>query len=632
MTGREGERWQIPIASVVMRQQAQQVVRHLVDAVVELVTNADDSYKRLEEDGVSLSGRIDVRVKRHKAGEWEYLEVEDQAQGMDLDTLTAIATYGVNASGFLAGRSVRGMFGRGLKEAAIAVGEARVRSVKDGKECEVKLFWDEKKQEADGEILKDTRPTEDAPGTRVTLVPHKDCSLKCPMFEKFYDQVAEHFALRDINQNHHRQVYLTVENVGGGRGKGARSGREMRRVRREPPTAKEAYTHSLKLVGLGSVMVEICEAEEKLESNPHDPCSQAGLVVKTEGAALDLSLFGYEGYEVGRYFFGTVFCPGIAGRIRSGDYGLVDADRSGLQWKHPDCSELYEEVRRLLKPHIERKHRELSSGPSAEVPEERRKRLRSILALLNRLAREELEVPPKEGGEDEDGTEEIVGLTIKPEKGNARPKDLRTFSVYLPKGFVSKNGATAVVYVELMERVGNVRLIQSHVPLTPHSKREGLLVGRFHVVGDHEGDKAFVLCKFGASQEDMAEFCVQIPGKKPKGELVGHKGGMFRDFDWNEEEKPQQRVSYREGVITVFLNFPSLGRYLGPGGKGMEEPQGSLMLAELVSEAFCRFVARKKLPERPVAPTPEAQVDNFNTIVEELRAKHIGLIHKALVK
>ncbi|MFQ5791502.1 MAG: ATP-binding protein [Acidobacteriota bacterium] len=632
MMGREGERWAVPIAAVVIRQQAQQVIRHLVDAVVELVTNADDSYRRLEEAEVSPSGRIDIRVKRHKAGEWEYLAVEDQAEGMDLDRLKAIATYGVTASGFEAGRSVRGMFGRGLKEAAIAVGEAYVRSVQHGREYEVKLFWDETKHEAAGETLKDGRPIKDSNGTRVTLVPRKDCPLKCLMFEKFYDQVANHFALRDINQNRHRQVYVTVENVGGGRGKGARTGRETRRVRYEPPKAKDVYRHSLKLTGLGSVIVEICEAEEKLEFSPYDPCSKGGLIVRTEGAALDLRVPGYENYEAARYFFGTVFCPAIARRIRSGDYGLVDADRSGLQWRHRDCSELYEEVRKFLKPQIERKQRELASGPPAEVPEERRKKLRAILALLNRLAREELEVPPKEGGEDGEELEEIVDLTIKPEKGNALPKQPRTFSVYLPRSFVSGNGGAAVIYLELMERVGNVRLFQAQVPLTPHSKREGLLVGRFLVAGDHKGDKAFVLAKFGASHEDMAEFCVQAPKPRKRPEdLAGRKGGMFSGFDWPVDKNPQQRVSYEDGVIRVFLNFPSVGRYLGPGGKGMEEPQGSLMLAELVAEAFCREMARRKLPERPVAPAPEAQVDNFNAIVNELRAKHLGAVHRALV-
>ncbi len=110
---REGERQPIPVSPRVIRQQAQQTIRHFVDAIVELVTNSDDSCQRLEQASQLRNGKIAISAKRYKRGEWEFLEVTDYAEGMDLERLLTIVAYGEAESGFEAGRSVRGMFGRG---------------------------------------------------------------------------------------------------------------------------------------------------------------------------------------------------------------------------------------------------------------------------------------------------------------------------------------------------------------------------------------------------------------------------------------------------------------------------------------------------------------------------------------
>lgn len=41
----------IPVEPRVMMQQAHGTIKQLIDALVELVTNSDDSYKRLEQQG-----------------------------------------------------------------------------------------------------------------------------------------------------------------------------------------------------------------------------------------------------------------------------------------------------------------------------------------------------------------------------------------------------------------------------------------------------------------------------------------------------------------------------------------------------------------------------------------------------
>jgi hypothetical protein len=627
--GREGERQPIEIRHVVVRQQAQQTIRNLVDAIVELVTNSDDSYRRLEAGGQSASGKMEISVRRRKAGEWEFLEVSDLAEGMDLDRLLTVVHYGERASGFQEGRGVRGLFGRGLKEAIIALGEGILRSVKDSRESDLRIWWDEQSQQVMREIVRDSRPVNEPNGTRVTIL-SRTTEVKCPLFEKLSEQVSSHFALRDISSSKRREVFLTLHNVGGGRGRGAASFKQTTRLRFEPPAAREVERKTIEVSELGKVAVEIYEGQEKLDFGAFDPCSRAGLLVKTEGATLDNRLFGFDNYEAAHYFFGVVYAPGIARKVREGDSGIVDAARSGLQWKHPCCIELHEKVRELLKLHVMRKQAELASGVQPRPSEQQRRRIQNLCNLLNRFAREELEIRPEENGTGVDRADEITSLTIKPEVGNARPRELRTFSVYLPSGAKPLH-EPARVGLQLLDTRGAVRLLQNQLALQPHAKHPELLTGRFQIAGDAEGDQSYIVARF-AKSEDIAEFHVREPGKRPVGQLTRRKGGMFEDIQYDHvTPNPSQRVAYLDGRITVFLNFPPISDYLGPGGVGWDKPKGSLILAELVADAFSKEIVRRQIEEGKIHVPPGGQIDAFNKGMNDLMKRYLSQIHKALV-
>lgn len=61
-------------------------------ALVELLTNSDDSYARLEAAGVAVSGQLLIQYERHRRG--ALLAVTDQAQGMPFATACFILSYG----------------------------------------------------------------------------------------------------------------------------------------------------------------------------------------------------------------------------------------------------------------------------------------------------------------------------------------------------------------------------------------------------------------------------------------------------------------------------------------------------------------------------------------------------------
>ncbi len=143
---------ELPINSRIVEQLAKATVKNIADGIVELVTNCDDSYKRLEGKGQVTSGEMEICVNRKKGGACENLKVKDYAEGMTKEELQEAIVFGGETSGFEKGRSVRGLFGRGLKETIIALGEGEIKTIKNGKLCRTKLWFD-KKPLFDDELL-----------------------------------------------------------------------------------------------------------------------------------------------------------------------------------------------------------------------------------------------------------------------------------------------------------------------------------------------------------------------------------------------------------------------------------------------------------------------------------------------
>lgn len=97
-------------------QQADEAIRKDVErALVELMTNSNDSAYRLETESNYVKGTIIVEITRKRMN--SILRVGDFAEGMSSRTMNEKGgTYGVPTSGFQEGKSVCGLWGRGLKD------------------------------------------------------------------------------------------------------------------------------------------------------------------------------------------------------------------------------------------------------------------------------------------------------------------------------------------------------------------------------------------------------------------------------------------------------------------------------------------------------------------------------------
>jgi len=135
----------LPINPRLIEQLAKTTIKNLIDGLVELITNADDSYKRLENEGKNTKGEIEIFLNRKKGGICEKLIIKDYAEGMTQEYLEKKAlVFAGDTSGYETTKTVRALFGRGLKETIIALGEGRIITVKDKKQCSTSLWIDEK--------------------------------------------------------------------------------------------------------------------------------------------------------------------------------------------------------------------------------------------------------------------------------------------------------------------------------------------------------------------------------------------------------------------------------------------------------------------------------------------------------
>jgi len=618
----------IPMDVSRVQKQSTATIRHIVDAIVELVTNSDDSYKRLEEQATDTKGDIKVYIQRIKGNKCKKLAVIDFAEGMDRGEFEKALTFAGATSGFEERRSVRGLFGRGLKEVITALGKAEVYSVKNDKVCIAHVWWDRKKGLMYELLERSYTPRKEerkeigvveGNGTVVTITVTSE-RITCPTLKTFLPQITDHYALRDINSANNRKIRLEFESPEKGMLK------EFRTISYPKPPHRKKVAQTFKLTGYtDNIEVKIYESDQELESPYNNPFARAGLLIKTSGAILDNQLFKYQSEEAGRFFFGEAVCDGLAERIREGDWGIITPDRTGINWHHQYCETLRKKLEDILEPFIEEKKKQLEGKPTAPPSEKTRKMLNKVCSLLNRLVKEELsEVPTI----DRPGKEPLKKLTILPERANIERK--RGFCIYAPLDILD---SPLLEYYQAEVKSDNpyIQVLNPSVRLKASRKYPDLYyIGSFIVTGIIKDEKATITCKLGEHTANAVVRVAELKRRGKRGE-PRRKGGFFREIKADTRENPDQRASYDENnrIIWIYVRFPVVSRYLDES-LSSKTVEGKTMLAELVGEVYCRFTAREKIERGIEYITLTDPIDSFYRAVTDLQKKSLHLIHEAI--
>ncbi|AXJ08616.1 ATP-binding protein [Arthrobacter sp. PM3] len=354
-------------------------------ALVELITNSDDSYARLERAGASAAGRIRVGYERHLAG--AVLTVSDQAEGMSFEQAGRILSYGGAHSPLSRGEGTgRGYFGRGLKQAIFGLGHGWIETIKDGRFTRIDVFRgenggylydddgaDRRAFPADyarlGIAAGDGAGNDAGHGTRVTIVvdnPHVTITQHATLLQSLSDNIY----LRDVLDR--RAVELVH-----GRPGAEDYGSEGIRFR-EPPAAVligPDQPGSFSFEGQEFPFTVTLKRARDVELTLKGDERTAGLVVESGMAVLDCQLFEYENQVGTEYLFGTVRCAALTDMLGRGK-AIISDEREGLNLKDPFVAAFSRAVSRMIagavqaeKDKLTHLERATTSGRTAEMIE-----------------------------------------------------------------------------------------------------------------------------------------------------------------------------------------------------------------------------------------------------------------------
>jgi len=640
---------EIPIAkpSRLIMQDAKAAIQHFSDAVVELVTNSDDSYKRLEENGEKHFGKIEICISREKGGRVKEFYIRDFAEGIPKENLEKVIAFGEEISGFIEGKSVRGLFGRGLKQAIIALeGEAEIFTKKSNLNI-ARIWWDAKQKKALYEILENQDYLFDLPeiekfiqqkenGTFVRIkVKTKDRKYEIPEYEKFKIQISDHYALRDINSSYGRDIRLIFVDL---KKKGSKN--EVQ-IKFQEPEGELKFNDSIKIPRYGDkIQIKIKEAAQPLTNKPprFEPWCKAGILIKTKGAILDNQLFRFDNDPAAYYFFGEAYCEGIAQRIEEAaqqykETEIIDEKRKGLNWRSPYCQSVQKTIEKILEPLIQEKKKELEEGEARKIPQSRKKMMDKLCDLLNQLAKKEIEEWEGPG----EPPEKIEKLTIIPPRANIELNRPKLFTTYAPEELIKSAGSKVSIssesgYIKILVPSSRQLVLSLNINLVKHPKKLETWYGSFKIIGKEIGKETFIHCKLGEQWVEAGVKVIEpkVVGEKEEKEKKKKKGGLFSDINPDPAPDPPQRAQYIKdtGKIQICINFPGVKEYLGPRFQGIETKEGKVMMAELIGEVFCRTMVEKGIEEGKFPCPPGSEISGFLTAVNELQKKYLDKIHK----
>jgi len=617
-------------SSRIIQQLSTSTIKDPVDAIVELVTNSDDSYRRLEEKGVKTDGYIGIVTIGDR-----YINniiCVDHAEGMsERELLSKALVYAASSSGFDEKKHVRGLFGRGLKEAIFGLGEGEITSIKDDKLIKVRVFKEGQKRNRQilnrgtvktsdrNIILQDIILNIPQNGTCVNIKVDAQ-KLFSPISIK--EKIEKHFALRDILSSPQRHVFLTT----------------IDRAKNKITTQLHyVYPEGKCVVGTderyeprlnNEVELLIKESNSPLEEKRFDKqISNCGILIDVEGAVLDNVLFKYESEPAAYYFFGRAKCNKIADYLRKGDFGVLSPDRSGIAWNHPYCKSIKNEIESALKPLIEAKQKELEKGNGVNVPRNFEKVADRIAEQLSNLWEKETEefgnLPKKERQK----LSKENPIIVKPEKANLEVGVYRPFSVYVSSEYYPD--PDAIKEVEVSSDNPKIVVNKSKVELGLHKKYSDLYYGVFKVESDSLGELGNIQVML--DDQNIVEVPVAVkPQKKSKKKKKLNptaRGRVFNSIQPNRAPNPIQRVRFNEdtGNIEIFTEFPLVKEIIGPAFQNIASEGGRILLVELLIEVFARTLAINKIQKQGILARDE---NTFLNLYDEIQKKYSEPIKK----
>jgi hypothetical protein len=614
-------------ADRVALQQADQAIRKdVLRALVEIITNSNDSYSRLEDAGSPASGEIIIDIlRKHKSS---VIRVRDFAEGMnDLHMDKVVGTYGEATSGLKEDKHVRGMWGRGLKDAIFGLGYGYVNSIKEDNLYRSSLLLKEGVPTFNlddpipaTEELREKHGIPEGDGTEIEIVVSRQ-DIKMPQFENLRNYLQRHFELRTIMGNPGRLIIL-------------RNLSSPDKVKHEyvlsykPPKGEMVLDEQFEIEGFpASARLQLLRSKIQLSTRGEEgDYADAGLLVISEGTIISLTMLKFENDPYASFFYGSIECDYLHDLLKN-DEPVLTATRDGINWTLPFAKALKQAIETRIEPLVQIEREHALQDEQLKLDKRLRRKLDKTIRELNVIASSELSdgKSPSPDGKPEPPPSgpEFAPARIYVQTGQKITLTLRT---HLSESIL--DGATVFVVsdnpeVDVLTPKVHVRALKDHPEVG---------IAKIQVEGKQVGNEGVVTAYLS---DQKAQVPVQVRSRKEAVDDVQPRKhhGLFSDIRFDDRMDPRQRVYLDrvDSTIVVATAAPSVKRYLDGQRRLDTSAQGQVLLAELIAEAVCREIARQGVESGRFLAPEGSEADAIQSHFIRLQNRYAHLIHEVIV-
>lgn len=481
----------IKIHSRYVKHNRDAAVSDIYDAIVEIVTNSDDSYRRLRKRGRSADAGDILIETFHRQNSPSLLVVRDKAEGMTLKAMREkLGEIGNRTSQ----SGDRGFMARGIKDCT-ALGDIQVESIVEKRyyACrltrDVEIAWltSEKGEQATETRRKALGIRKN--GTVVTL----ECSetTRLPRPDNLKNDLSIHYALRDIAAGDGASKI----HVRGGDGK-------QQTIEFRASLGKIVVDNRFTIDGYpkADCVCKIWKSPSPLVDKD-SRMRKSGILVKDGSAIHECSLFGFGQEPLAHHYFGHIECRHLARLIEEHDaresarephpsenpFLPIDPMRRGLNKRHPFVKALTAKIDEILKALVEKDRRESESGRKNIASEKTKRFLNRLAQLADRFLKENVDpsgLSPREEAVIKTLLE--VGIAILPPALKIAVGEERTLTVYIKKDRYNPKAKVRVQSVDESTLV-LAQTLAGRI-LKPHPRKEGVVYESFKVGGVSPGE------------------------------------------------------------------------------------------------------------------------------------------------
>ena len=615
-------------ADRVALQQADQAIRKdVLRALVEIITNCNDSYSRLEYAGQQVNGEIVIDI--HRKHQNSLIRVRDHAEGMtDLRMDKVVGTYGEATSGLKEDKHVRGMWGRGLKDSIFGLGYGHVFSFKGANFYSCSLLIKKGiptfRLNSPTRAIASLREEYEMPegnGTILEIIISRD-DVKVPQFDNLRNYLQRHFELRPIMSNPQRRIILRdITSAGKIRHEHVLS---YKSPRGEKVLSEEIYVEGYPVKAQLEVFRSGIQLSTRSEEGDY---ADGGLLVFSKATIISLTMLKFENDPYAGYFYGSIQCDHLH-HLMKNDEPVLTATRDGINWSHPFARALKLAVEAKLEPLIlaERKH--AVHDEQTKLDKRLRQKINQALHELNSIALTELS-----DKKDYDSLPKQIdlppsGIVFTPERVYVQTGQTLNLLLYVKLVESANVGATVTVISNSPE----VMVLTQQVVIQPHKHDPMVGQARIKVEGRQVGGEGIVTAYIG---KHRAQALVQVRSKKENILIEPSKSSnaLFTDINFDDRMDPRQRVYFDRvnSSIVIATAAPSVNIYLDEQGRLDTTIQGQVLLAELITEAMCREIARHGVEIGKFLAPDGAEADAVQNHFIRLQNQYAHLIHQYIV-